>query len=231
MTSLVQITCALSTYKNASKLTYTQPLDHQLHLGLYTGPKSITFSGNVIKSCQTITVTTQPSHAALINIIHPHPGKVWILRGFQLDITFPSHGSCYGQCTEGLEEKLLCKSQTNLLKSAYTLPASPFSTVTGQIFPLNIFMGFFQTIHPKEGCSSLPQRPEERLVSKNELKSLSHIHWDLLVMYRRKDLVSGPGCSPDPLNIGGTLQPPPPQHGYLLVSGVLVLHYLNHQSC
>lgn len=77
-----------------------------------------------LKACQTITVTTQPSHAAMINIIHPHPGEVWILRGFQLDITFPSHGSCHGKCTEGLEEKLLCKSQTNVPKSAYTLPAS-----------------------------------------------------------------------------------------------------------
>jgi len=115
MTSLVQITCALSPYKMVSNQlipnlwiinyiwVFTLDLNPLLPLAMS------------LKACLMITVTSQPSHAALTNITHPHPGKVWILRGFQLDITFPSHGSCHGQWAEGLEEQLLCKSQTSLL--------------------------------------------------------------------------------------------------------------------
>jgi len=75
-------------------------------------------------------------------------------------------------------------------------------------------MGFYQMIHSKEQC----------LVSKNELKSFSHIHWDLPVMYRCKDLVSVPGCLPAPLKTGSTLQPP---HPSMDISGYLAsLYYI-----
>lgn len=60
---------------------------------------------------------------------------------------------------EGLEKKLLCKSQTNLPKSAYTFASQPFFNSHWPNLHLEYFpsMGFFQMINPKEGCSSLPQ--------------------------------------------------------------------------